>query len=214
MKKKNLFYSSIFIVFFLVTLIALYWFVKSPFYLPTHQWIQTNKTLYLFILLLIKISGIVWPPITSGIFTMGSIPFLGWPLAYAVDLAGSLIGGAIAYKLGKKYGVELLSNLFDKSIIEKIKKVKIKKGKEIEGVFVYRVLLGTTILEAVYYGAGLLEIKFWKFMIGAFLSHLVVGIPTFILAQNIFGGKNLIITGVSIILSIILVLKTKGRYFE
>ena len=66
----------------------------------------------------------------------------------------------------------------------------------------------------VYYGAGFLKIPFGKFLIGASLSHIVVGVPSFILANNIFSGKNLILTGILSVVALIFVLTTKGRYFE
>ena len=110
---------------------------------------------------------------------MASIPFLGWFNAYLVDFFGSLFGGIIAYFLGKKYGHPLLNKILGSDLTEKIEKVKIKKDKEIEGVFVYRLAFGSTILEAIYYGAGFLKIGFKNFLIGSTLSHIVIGVPSF-----------------------------------
>lgn len=188
--------------------------MSTPYFVIVDGCVRQNRTLYLVVLYIYKSLGILWPPIPAGLFTMASIPFLGWPLAYLIDLLGSITGGSIAYFLARKYGLSLLTKIFDDKVIDKIKKTKIKKGKEVEAVFVYRVLLGTTILEAVYYGAGLLKINFPKFLVGAILSHIIVGVPTFILAQNIFSGKNIVITVVSVVVSIFILYKAKGRYFE
>jgi uncharacterized membrane protein YdjX (TVP38/TMEM64 family) len=214
MKKSSYIYTFLFIFIFLLTLAIFYWFIKSVYFIPAQLWVSQNRFSYIVILFLCKALGIIWPPIPSGLLTMGSIPFLGWKTSYFIDLGGSIAGGTIAYYLAKRYGLEFLKKIFDQSILERIQKTKIKKGKEIEAVFVYRVLLGTTILEAIYYGAGLLKVTYWKFLIGAVLSHLVVGIPTFILAQNIFSGKNMAITVLSIVVSLFIVYKTKSRYFE
>lgn len=214
MKKNSPVFTILFIGLFVLTVIIFYWFLKSSYYLPFQVWISANKALYVSALFLIKSIGILWPPIPSGLLTMASIPFLGWQTAYLVDLSGSAVGGSVSYFLGKKYGLTFLKKIFDDKILDSIKNLKIKKGKEIEAVFVYRILLGTVIVEAIYYGGGLLKVNFPKFLVGAVLSHIVTGVPVFILAQNIFGGKNIVITTLLVVISGFFVYKTKGRYFE
>ena len=195
-------------------MVLAYWFFNSSYFPIVDAWIKTNIVLYVFALFIYKSIGVLFPPIPAGVVTMASIPFLGWFGAYVVDMAGSIFGGMFAYWLGKKYGRKILKKIFNRSIVEKIVKTKIKKGREIEAVFMFRVLLGSTILEAIYYGAGFLKIPFGKFLIGASLSHIVVGVPSFVLANNIFSGKNFVLTGALSVLALVFVLKTKGRYFE
>lgn len=214
MKKNSQVYSFLFILLFFFTFVFFYWFIKSIYFIPLQIWVSANTFSYIVVLYLVKTIGILWPPIPAGLFTLASIPLIGWLNAYLVDLAGSISGGVVAYYLGKRYGIKFLEKIFDQNVLTKIRSLKIKKGKEIEAVFIYRILLGTTILEAVYYGAGLLKINFTKFLIGAILSHIVVGVPSFIFTQNIFGGKDLFITVTLIVISIFVVFKTKGRYFE
>ena len=214
MKKNTVWYSFVLAFVFIVFLVLVYWFIKSPYFSVVDAWVKTNIVLYVFVLFLYKSIGVLFPPIPAGTLTLASIPFLGWFGAYLVDLVGSISGGIVAYWLGKKYGRKVLKKIFNKSIIEKIVKTKIKKGKEIEAVFTFRVLLGSTILEAVYYGAGFLKIPFGKFLIGASLSHVAVGVPSFILANNIFSGKNLALTVILSVVALVFVIKTKGRYFE
>ena len=214
MKKESIRYWFILIFIFVAFMFFAYWFFKSSYFPTVDAWIKTNIVLYVVALFIYKSIGVLFPPIPAGVVTLASIPFLGWFGAYMVDMAGSIFGGIIAYWLGKKYGKKILEKLFDASTIEKIVKTKVKKGKEIEVVFMFRVLLGSTILEAVYYGAGFLKIPFGKFLIGATLSHIVVGVPSFLLANNIFSGKNIVLTIVLSVAALIFVLKTKGRYFE
>lgn len=214
MKKNSSVFTILFIGLFVLTVVIFYWFLKSSYYQPFQVWISANKVFYVSMLFLVKSIGILWPPIPSGLLTMASIPFLGWQTAYLVDLFGSVVGGSISYFLGRKYGLTFLKKIFDDDVLDKIKELKIKKGKEIEAVFVYRILFGTVIVEAIYYGGGLLKVSFPKFIVGAVLSHIVTGVPAFILAQNIFGGKNIVITILLIVISGFFVYKTKGRYFE
>ncbi len=214
MAKKSYLYSLLFVGLFALTLVFTYWFMKSPQFVIADNWVKQNVLTYVVFLFIVKTLGILWPPIPAGLFTLLSIPFLGWFGAYMVDLTGSVVGGSVAYYLGRKYGIPFLKHIFDEKMITKIKDVKIKKGKEIEAVFVYRVLLGTVILEAVYYGAGLLKVEFGKFLVGAILSHIAVGVPMFILAQNIFGGNNIVVTIILVVGGAFFVYKTKDRYFE
>ena len=214
MKKESFRYWFMLIFIFVAFMTLAYWFFNSPYFSIVDNWIKTNTVLYVFALFIYKSIGVLFPPIPAGVVTLVSIPFLGWFGAYLVDMAGSIFGGMIAYWLGKRYGRKILEKLFDSSTVEKIANTKVKIGKEIEAVFMFRVLLGSTILEAVYYGAGFLKIPFGKFLIGATLSHIVVGVPSFLLANNIFSGKNIILTIVLSITALIFVIKTKGRYFE
>ncbi len=214
MKKSSYFYTGLLVGLFVLTLWFMYWLGHSPYFFQINNWIAGNIILYVFILFVYKALGILWPPIPAGIFTLASIPFLGWVGAYFVDLVGSVVGGSIAYYLGRRYGITLLRKIFDEKILKKIKKVRIKRGREVEAVIIYRILLGTTILEVLYYGAGFLKIDFGKFLIGAILSHIVVGIPVFFFAQSVFSGKNVLISVILSVITLFFVLKTKGRYFE
>ena len=214
MKKDTVRYSTVLIMIFIAFMALVYWFFKSPYFVVVDVWVKKNIVLYVSALFVYKAIGVLFPPIPAGLVTIASIPFLGWAGAYAIDLLGSITGGSVAFLLGKRYGRNILRKIFNDSIVEKIVKTKVKKGKEIEAVFMFRLLLGSTILEAVYYGAGFLRIPFGKFLIGASLSHIAVGVPSFILANNIFSGKNLVLTGALSVLALFFVLKTKGRYFE
>lgn len=214
MKKKEFWYSSLFILIFIVTMVLFYWFFKSPYFYLVDTWVKKNVILYVTFLLFYKTIGVLFPPVPGGIVTLASIPFLGWFGAYVVDLIGSILGGIIAYFLGRKYGHPLLKRMFGESVAKKVENIKIKKDKEIEGVFVYKIALGSTIIEAVYYGAGFLKIGFKNFLIGSVLSHIAVGIPSFFVADNILNGRNIILTITLTFLGIIFLISTKGRYVE
>lgn len=206
--------TYLFVGVFVLTMLLFYWFSKTHYFLNLDAWIKSNLVLYIVSLFLVKISGIIWPPISGGVFTLASIPFIGWELAFAIDMTGSTVGGVVAYKLGEKYGYPFLNKILDTNIVEKIKKIKIKKGKEIEAVFIYRLLFGSVIVEAIYYGAGVLRINFYKFIAGMTLSHLLTGIPIFFLASTIFSGANVFLSIFLAGLALIFIIKTKGRYFE
>ncbi len=214
MKRKFNVGTLVFVSVFFLTLIFFIWFSRSQYYPLLNSWIQGNIVLYIVSLFLIKIIGILWPPISGGIFTLASIPFLGWKSAFIIDMAGSTVGGTIAYYLGKKYGYSFLDKILDTNVVEKIKKIKVKPGREIEMVFIYRLLFGSIIIEAIYYGAGVLKIPYDKFIVGVTLSHLLMGIPIFFLVSSIFSGGSIIFTIVLSVIALLFILKTRGRHFE
>ena len=102
-------------VFGFGTLIFYLWFIKSPHFSGFVAWSQQNIILYYFVLVVLKIVGIIWPPIPGGLLTLGSIPVLGWPLAYSADFLGSMIGSTAAYFLAKKYGLGFMKKSLTKT---------------------------------------------------------------------------------------------------
>ena len=162
---------------------------------------------------LIKILGVIWPPIPGGLFTLGAIPILGWLTAYTADFLGSVTGSIIAYVLGNKYGFPFLEKILDGSTIQKIKKIKIKKNKEFESMFFLRIF-GGSIMEVVVYASGLLGVRFSNFIVAGTLSHLLVGLPTYFLAGELASGKNAFLHVASFVLLIVIFSKFKNRYFE
>lgn len=202
------------ILIFGITIVLYYLFFNSVYFQNFYNWTRTNLVLFVAVLFIVKVVALLYPPLSGGILTLGAIPFLGWPLAYAIDFIGSMIGGTMMYFLGRKYGYWLLNKLFDKKVVERVKRIKVRKNKEIEAVFVYRLLLGGTVIEIIYYGAGVLKINFWNFLVGSALSHILVGVPSFYLTGNILSGGNIFLIIVSLILLIVLFSRLKNRYFE
>ncbi len=143
-----------------------------------------------------------------------SIPIIGWQTAYFTDFLGSIVGSSIAFYLGKKYGFDFLKRIFDAKTLEKIQITKVVSKREIEGVFVLRVLTGSTISEAVCYGAGLLNIKYRNFLIGSTLAHLITGIPIYYFTNSLITRGDLTRNVVFILLAIPLLFLLRKRYFE
>lgn len=204
-------WTTVFLV--AVPLVIFFWIKQSGNLDLFFAWSQRNYLLFIGVLLVLKIAAMVYPPLPGGILTLGAIPVIGWVMAYSVDLLGSLIGSSFAYFIGKKYGYELLRKVFDESTVQRFRSVKIKPGREVESVFVLRIL-GGMVVEIVAYGSGLLGIHFKSFLIGSLFSHMLIGIPSYYLANNIFSTQNIFFSFGVLVLSILLLWKIKGRYFE
>lgn len=207
--------KHIWITLFLVSipLIIFIWIKQSGNFDVFYAWSQQNLVLFVVVLFLLKVLAMIYPPLPGGILTLGAIPVIGWFEAYMVDLAGSMVGSSIAFVLGKKYGYRFLHKVFDEETVKRFHAIKIKPGREIESVFVLRTL-GGMIVEVIAYGSGLLGIGYFNFLIGSTLSHVVVGIPAYYLASNIFSTQNIVISVVLAVLSVTVLWRVKGRYFE
>jgi len=202
------------IIIFVAAAAAYWYFTRTPHFIVFQAWSRQNLILYISTLFFLRTISLIFPPLPGAIFVLAAIPVLGWPAAFALDFASSLTGGCLDYYLGRKYGLLLLSRLFDQSTLAKISAAKVRPGKEIESIFVMRILMAATLQEAVYYGAGFLKVKFRHFLAGTTLSHLATGIPIFYFASNIFSSQNTVLTIVSIIVSTFLVYNLKSRYLE
>ena len=196
------------------TMILYYLFSKSIYFDIFISWSQQNLILFVTVLFLLKIFGIVWPPLPGGLFTLAAIPFIGWLPAYLVDFVGSLVGSSIAFLVGKRYGYPLLEKLFDDSTIDKIRQLKIKPNREIEAITTLRIFTGSLFMEAICYGAGLLNVRFSSFFIGSIISHQIVGIPSFYLFSNLFNLNNLIFGILGFVIIIPIFVKLKSRFLE
>lgn len=212
--RKKYFNVILMLLVFIVTAGAYFIFAQTSQFKEFVNWTQDNIVLYSLFLVSVKILGVVYPPIPGGIFTLASIPIFGWWGAYVVDFIGSILGGTICYLLGKKYGYKLLEKVFDQEVIHKIELLKVKKEKELEAIIVWRLLSGGTIVEAIYYGAGLLKVSFINFLLGTTISHVIVGIPSFYLGGAIMSSQNIILNVLLLAISIAVLYKVRGRYFE
>jgi len=210
-KNKNI---LIFFLFLFATIALYLIFISSRYYEVFMLWAQNNIYLLFFIIVLIKIVGIIWPPIPGGFLSLGAIPFIGWQLAYLSDLVGNIVGSVLTYYIGKKYGYRILEKLFDESLVQRVKKLKLKKEKSFEMIFLYRILGTSILLEVVTYGAGILKMPFWPFLSASVLAHIIYNLPAYYLINAAIYSANPILIIISLLALIVLIYKTKGRYFE
>lgn len=197
----------------IASILAYAWFAHSSYFGVVSAWSRSNIILFCVLLLLIKTASLIYPPIPGGIATLGAIPFIGWELAYAVYFAGSIIGSTMAFFLARTYGYALLRRLFDEDTIAKVRRIKIYPHREIESIFVLKLLLGATVIEAICYGAGLLNITYKNFIVGTILFHLAVGLPMYYFAHNLIHLKDIPMTMAFIALGMFLFWQIKERYF-
>lgn len=213
MKLKAYKHLTIFFLAAFGTIVLYLWFINSSYLFVFKNWAHQHFLTFYLLLVAIKIFGIVWPPIPGGFLTFGSIPIIGWLSAYSTDLIGSMVGSSIAYFLARKYGFNLLYKIFDEKTVVKIASIKIKPHREIEAVFLLR-LLGGTVVEVICYGAGLLKVRYVHFLTASIISHLLAGVPLYYLFNEVIQGKNIVISGSFMALAAILFVKFRKRYIS
>lgn len=198
---------------FIVTIILI-WFYNSTYFADFKDWSQQNTIFYFLTLAFLKVVGIVWPPLPGGILTVGSIPIVGWEVAYLADFVGGTIGSALAFYISRKYGKKFLIKIFDEQSIEKLTNLKIKEKRQLEMLFI-TLALGYNIIEGIAYGSGLIKkIKFRNFLIARITSHVFLGIPTYYFAEKIISGESLIVSVVLILLLFPIMWSLRYRYID
>src|SRR3989338_7929554 len=130
---------------FVLTLAAYLWLINSSYLPPLKIWLELHGPLFILSLFTLKVAGIVWPPLPGGLLTLGAVAVVPWWQAYLVDFAGSVVGTSIAYFLARRWGIAFVAKIFDEELVEKIRRVKIRPGREIESIFIFR-LFGVTVV--------------------------------------------------------------------
>ena len=210
--KIKYFYFIALISLWTLTIVVYFWFIKTSYFEVFNEWTERNLLIFYSILFISKVLAIVWPPLPGSLFTLGSIPFIGWPAAFGVEIVGGLTGASIAYYLGKWYGYPFLAKIFSKEMIDKIRQIKVRKDREIESVFMGR-MVGVGIMEIICYGAGVLNVRFSRFLIASFLAS-ILALPIFFLGGNVFKGGNILVGLAFAVITLFIFWKIKGRYVE
>ncbi len=190
------------------------WFLNSPYFHVIAAWCMENLIALVITVILLKAIGIIWPPLPGGLASIAIIPLVGLHWAYFCDLVGTIIGCSIAYYFGRVHGRQFLAKVFGEEFAAQTDKLKIKKGRELEALFVLRLLGAGVLVEAVSYGAGLIKMSYRKFLVGTVLSHLIIIGPCFYLYSALYDSKEIYLVAASLIITMPILWLVKGRYFE
>ena len=211
--KKSLIYIIITLAIAWIAGFVVYNLMQGAAFQEYMRWAQENIIVFITTIVVLKSISVIFPPLPSVVMTLSAIPIVGWFNAYLIDFTGSILGSSVSYFIAYKYGIKVLKKILDKNTVEKLAKVKIKQGREIESVVVLRLLTGATLIEAVNYGAGLLKIPYHKYLIGFSISHPLFGIPTFLLVRNIIKNENLVLTVLLAMICFAGIYVLRNRYF-
>lgn len=178
------------------------------------QVVHSNTELFALAVLMGKMASIVYPPLPGTFLTFGSIPFVGWKVAYGIDFVGSLSGSTAAYFLGKRYGITLLSWLFGPVVLQSITTIKLKDRNQIESTLFLKTTTGGVLSDALAWGASLIKLQYLPFIIGHMIAHLLITLPVFYLLSLSIEVKSLVFVVPIALIGFTFLYFFKGRYFE
>ncbi|HMQ02000.1 MAG TPA: VTT domain-containing protein [Candidatus Doudnabacteria bacterium] len=205
-------FAFIFVVF-IFFLAAYSYLVGTPYFDAFELWAEDNYWRLVGFLLILKIVGIVWPPIPGVIPLIGSIPVLGWFPALLIDAIGYMIGSTIAFYLARSYGIIVIHKLFGESGVKQVEKFRIKPERELEAISLMKIF-GGGIGEFISYAAGVTRMRFINFFWGNLISIIVVSLPLFYFFSFAFSENNLLYALVPLGIGLLLFYLLRRRYFE
>lgn len=210
---KKLGFAIVLGVAFLITLVLYSQFSQTESFNDLIAWSQQNVIILIVLLALIKIIGIIWPPLPGMVFVVAAIPVIGWFPAFLIDFFGALLGATVAFNLSRKYGEVIVLKLFGKSGLKQVKRFKLNPKNEFEAIVLMRFFMGS-ISELISYGLGLTNMKFRNYFWGTFLSYLVVGVPLFYMLGLVLSTNNLLFSVIPLAVGIAIILILRNRYFS
>ncbi|MCR4329376.1 MAG: hypothetical protein NUV65_02415 [Candidatus Roizmanbacteria bacterium] len=213
-KRKKLLNTFGIILLFLLPAFLFQWAYQSEILSDIVKAVQSHIALYLFILTLLKGFSIVYPPMPGVVFTIASIPLVGWKLAYSADILGSYFGATVSYFLGKKYGYTILEKVIGSALADKIISIKLKQKNQVEAAIFLRFAAGGLISDGLAWGASLIGFKYMSFITGYLVSHILTTLPVFYLISISISYQSWAIGGVGVVFAWLILYRFKGRYFE
>ena len=198
-----------------VILVLIFLTVPGYFIQSWYTNLEINPSFGVIILIVLaKAASIVYPPLPGIILTLAMIPILGWQKAYEVELIGSLLGVTSAYWLGHRYGEKIIKWIAGEKLLAKIKAVKLKPGNQFEAAFVLRTASGGVLSDALAWGASLIGLRYWPYLLGHLANHVLATLPLFVLVGWSVTLNSWLLIGPVMLIAWLLIWKFKGRYFE
>ncbi|HMR55489.1 MAG TPA: VTT domain-containing protein [Candidatus Doudnabacteria bacterium] len=198
---------------FILSLIAYAYFVTTPYFSVVENWAQSNYWTFVLFLLILKVIGIIWPPLPGVVPLIGAIPIIGWPAAFFIDLVGYIIGSIIAFFLARKFGLKVIRKLFGEAGVRSVERIRIKPQRQLEAITLMKIF-GGGVGEFISYAAGITNIKFYNFFWGSILASVMVGIPLFYFFNFALSQNNLLYALLPLGVGALLFYILRKRYFD
>ena len=176
--------------------------------------VNQNIFLYIVLLLFLKAISITYPPLPGAVFTVGSIPLIGWELSYVIDFLGSVLGASLAFYFGQEYGPAFLRWVLGEKFFAKVSSLSVKQSSQVEAAIVMRIMLGGLLSDGLAWSAPLIGFKFIPFIVGYAISHLITTLPIFYLLSVTTNFESAYLVLPMVILAWVVMYFLKGRFFE
>jgi len=180
---------------------------------PLLSFLKENQVFIIPLTLIIKIAGMIYPPINGSVLTIAMIPVLGWKLAYLLDFLGSTVGIYITYILGNKYGDRIIIKLAGQNTLDKIKKIRLKNQNQIETAIILR-LAPLGLSDVIAWGASTIGFRIKAFIVGSVIAHVVGNLPFFFLISQSINIKSWLFFTPLFGIAVFFIWKNKAKYFD
>lgn len=196
-----------------LTVIVFFLFKESQYYQSFVNFTAEHLMITLFILFLLKIFAIVWPPFAATVIIMGLMPIIGFWNAFLVDYIGEVVGSSIVYFISRRWGDRLVPKILGRSLYERVMKIKINKDNEFEFLFLLRIL-GGNFFELVCYAAGLLGIGYRNFFLTTISAYFLLSFVFFKLTEGLFSRTTFFLSAGLIIALVVFFKYLRKRYIK
>ena len=136
------------------------------------NFIVSHPVIAPFIIILLKMSAIVFPPLTGSIIGLSGISLFGWWQALIYDSIGTLSGAIIAFFIARKLRGPLMDRF---APLQRLDQFEERLPEKLEfWAFVIIRLPTEPIFDFLCYAAGLTRISFWKYLFATMLGSFPV----------------------------------------
>ncbi len=166
---KNRLVAHITLIFTaIIVLLMLFW-------LPAHEeeltkWSIANPLLAPLMIIIIRIVGMLIPPIPGGLVGFALIPIIGWFWSYIYSVIGVTIGAVIAFFLARHFREPIVARFVPLQQLHTWEK-KLSHKTHFFAFLLLRLTTGP-VIDFVSYIAGLTRISFWKFLLATLIAEL------------------------------------------
>ena len=148
----------------------------------------------------LRILGIIFPAIPSGVITFAVVPIFGWFDTYIYTLIGIIIGTSLAFFLARIFREKLVQRFMPLKKIHRLES-EISKKKQFLAIVVLR-LFTVPVMDFSSYIAGLTKISYKKFVLATVIASLP-DIFIFYIGEEVYKkifGKSVIIAVVGLLI--------------
>lgn len=164
---------------------------------------KDNPLLAPFIIIVLRIIGMVIPPIPGGLVAFALIPVIGWFWAYLYGVIGTTIGAVVAFFIARKFREKAVAHFVPLQQLHKWE-ATLSHKKKFWAFLLIRISTGP-VMDFISYVAGLTKISFKTFLVATLIAEIPSGLVYFLgekSYEQVAGSNNYIGVGLLLLLGL------------
>ena len=161
-----------------VVTIFLVLFLLPPYQEQAISFSKENPLLAPIIIILLRIIGMIIPPIPGGLVSFALIPVIGWFWAYLYGVIGTTIGAVLAFFIARTFREKAVTHFVSLQQLHTWEKTLSHK-KKFWAFLLIRLSTGP-VMDFISYIAGLTKISFKTFFIATLIAEIPPGLVYFL----------------------------------